>query len=124
MDRTEPAADAPPSNVGMPPLTLFVAKAVIVTVLITGSVLFLSSRLISKAEESFLRVTKIGGSDFWTKFERQLDRAADPSRGLSAEKREMLLVKLRAVSAQWKPFIMEVHSIITDAPTPPNPQKH
>jgi hypothetical protein len=106
---------------GLSPLLLFTAKTVIVTSIVTTAIILASSLILRQAEqvgnrlaEVVERSTKVGGSQFWSKVEAELDKAADPSRTLSPEKQKQLLDKLRRITGQWKPFAAEAYAIISE----------
>ena len=102
-------------------LTLFAGKALIVAVLFIVSFLVIAVHVESKISQAAadIRSIKIGGPDFWKKVENEIDRAADPKQGLPPEKRRQILTKLHALSVQWKPFIDEAYSALTDNQSEP-----
>ena len=76
-------------------LVLAVAAVAVIVVPLTWSVSNSVDRLAAKLR---------GGPAFWTKFERELHRAARPDKGLSPEHQEELLSSLRVVVSRVKPF--------------------
>jgi hypothetical protein len=63
-----------------------------------------------------LQETKIGGAQFWTKVESDLERAASPSSDLSEEKKRKLLSSIRAIVDRWRPFVTEATLIFSPEP--------
>jgi len=121
-----------PAN-SLSPLMMFAAKTIIVVSVCTTALIVSSSylssnvlQIIDRASERLKEASggfSIGGSPFWTKLENELDRIADPQSGLSPEKQEKLLIKLRAASNKWKPFLAEVYAIVTEPPPAKPPAK-
>jgi hypothetical protein len=66
----------------------------------------------------------IGGRQFWTGLEEQLDKLADPQTDLSPEKKRHILSQIKAISDRWRPFLTEASAIIegkgTQANSDPN----
>jgi hypothetical protein len=120
------------SETSLSPLVMFSAKTIIVVSVCTTAVIVSSSflsRHVERVVGSFSNVIdrastvvdgtfRIGGGAFWTKLETELDRMADPQAGLTPERQERLLVKLRAASEKWKPFLTEAYMIVTEPPHP------
>jgi hypothetical protein len=103
-------------------LILFAAKTWIVAVVFVVSFLIVAVHVENRMNQFALqmqRVTKIGGAAFWGKLEQELDRAADPQQEISDEKKQKILNDLRTITAQWKPFVNEAYSILTEAPGVP-----
>lgn len=63
-------------------------------------------------------VRSIGGRQFWTKLEEELDKFADPRRDISPEKKQKILSQIRAISDRWRPFLNEAASSIAGEPGP------
>jgi hypothetical protein len=63
-----------------------------------------------------LQETKVGGAQFWTKVESDLERAASPSSDLSEEKKRKLLLSVRAIVDRWRPFVTEALLIFFPEP--------
>ena len=95
-------------------LGLFAVKACIVAVVIAVCAAVVANFIVDTVEDSAARTianvqaqwmqTPIGGRQFWTKLERELDRAADPKSDLSPEEKEKLLEDARVIAARWRSF--------------------
>jgi hypothetical protein len=94
-------------------LFLFAGKALIVAILFVASALFVVSRIESKIDRFAEGMRAMSGPPFWKKVEEEIDRAADPKRSLSQDKKAEILQKLRAISAQWRPFATEAYAVLT-----------
>jgi hypothetical protein len=57
-------------------------------------------------------IPSIGGPQFWTKLEKELDKLADPRMDLPAEKKAKILSQIRTISDRWRPFLLEAASAI------------
>jgi hypothetical protein len=55
---------------------------------------------------------KIGGSEFWTQMEDELDRMARPGSDLSEAKKQKVLADIHAITAKWRPFVAEIQSVL------------
>ncbi len=96
-------------------LGLFVVKTCIVAVVIAVCVVVVANLIVETVEDSAAHTianvhaqwmqTPIGGRQFWTKLERELDRAADPKADLPPEEKQKLLEDVRVIAARWRPFI-------------------
>ena len=51
---------------------------------------------------------KIGGSQFWSKIESELDRVASADNNLAPEKQARLLQNIRAIVTRIRPFVSEI----------------
>ena len=96
-------------------LKLFAGKVLIVAAVSVASFLIVATLVERKMSE----FAKIGGSRFWESVQNELDRAADPDRGPSPETKQRLLANLRAITAQWKPFLAEAEAILTETAREP-----
>jgi hypothetical protein len=95
--------------------TLFAFKTCLVAVVISVCTLFVANWIIESVEDSTARTignvraqlkqTSIGGRQFWTKIEHDLDLAADSSSDLPPEQKQKLLNDVRVIVARWRPFI-------------------
>lgn len=101
----------------------FALRAFIVTALIAGAVIVsgvvLSSRVEAIVDRTLAqseKFTKIGGRQFWSKLEAELDRMADPRYGLPEEKKKKLLSDIRSIAAQLRPFVAEIAPVFADIP--------
>jgi hypothetical protein len=63
-----------------------------------------------------VQAPRIGGREFWTKLESNLERAADPASDLSEEKRQKLLSQIRVLVDRWRPFVSELAAVWTPVP--------
>jgi hypothetical protein len=72
-----------------------------------------------------IKNTKIGGVQFWTRVEQELDRMASPTNDLPDQKKQKILGDVRAIAAKWRPFVMEIHSAIVtpENPSPPSDER-
>jgi hypothetical protein len=103
-------------------LILFAGKTLIVAVVFVVSFLIVAVHVENRMNQFALQMqkaTKIGGAAFWGKMEQELDRAADPQQAISDEKKQKILSDLRTITAQWKPFMNEAYSIVTETPGVP-----
>lgn len=94
----------------------FAIKVIIVLALVSATTTGLSF-LIAKQIQSGV---KLGGHGFWTKFEKELDRAADPKSDLPEETKQKVLANIRTIVNRWRPFASEVTQILSE-PAPSNP---
>jgi hypothetical protein len=105
-------------------LALFAGKTLIVAIVFVASFLVVAVHVEHKAAEfaqQLQKATKIGGAEFWKKVEQEIDRAGDPEQAVSPEKKQKILSELRAITAQWKPFMAEAYMIVTETPSEPAP---
>jgi hypothetical protein len=90
-------------------IILFAVKTCIVAIVISGCTIFVADWVIGSLQDS-VRELRIGGRQFWSKIENELDHAAAPSSDLSPEKKQRLLNDVRTIAARWRPFIDAVRS--------------
>jgi hypothetical protein len=64
---------------------------------------------------------KIGGSQFWSKIESELQRAAAADNNLAPEKQERLLASIRAIVARVRPFASEIAPLFSSLHGPDDP---
>src|SRR5262245_51958928 len=108
----------------------FAIKTVIVcaAIVVSGIVLldYLDDFITRRVEQMETRIkplTSIGGTQFWSKLERELENQADPSSDISPEKKRKILSQIRTISDRWRPFLSEAASTIAgDAGAPPRQQ--
>jgi hypothetical protein len=107
------------------PIGLFAAKTIIIASVVTTSIIIIGALLpvfadgaVNRLSAGIERTTKIGGSQFWARVEQELDKAGDPTQGLSPEKQRALLNQLRRISDKWRPFLTEAYAIVTEPPDP------
>lgn len=101
------------------PIRQFAIKIGIVTLAIIIVVSYLENIVERRIEQLQIAVgaaTKIGGREFWTGLERELEKQADPKSDISLEKKQKIIAQVRIISDRWRPFISEVRSaVIGDA---------
>ena len=56
-------------------------------------------------EHTLRTATSLGGRQFWTKLESELDKLADPRTDLPPEKKAKILSQIKAISDRWRPFL-------------------
>ena len=91
----------------------FALKTLIVVVIVSAALLIPAGLLADKIRNDF-RGLSVGGRGFWTKLELELSRAADPSSGLSEEKKKKILADLRAVVERLRPYAAELGPLFSD----------
>jgi hypothetical protein len=113
-EATSPAPDA-----GLGPIGLFLIKTVIVSAAIVLSAWILldvldgfATRRMQQLEQSIRSATSLGGRQFWTKLEGELDKLADGRTDIPPEKKAKLLAQIKAVSDRWRPFLQEATAAI------------
>jgi hypothetical protein len=119
---TSPALDQ-----GLGPIGLFLIKTVIVSAAIVVSAWIMlgvlddfATRRMQQLEQTIRTATSLGGRQFWTKLEGELDKLADARTDLPPEKKAKILSQVRAISDRWRPFLLEAAAAIEgDAPKPP-----
>jgi hypothetical protein len=100
----------------MPPdIVPFAVKTCIVAVVISACTIFVVDWIVSDLQDFSLQMmatvrdqinsTPIGGAKVWTKIERELDRAADPTTDLPPQKKQKLINDVRVIIARWRPFL-------------------
>jgi hypothetical protein len=60
------------------------------------------------------RYKKVGGAQFWTKVEGELERAVDPAHDMPPEKKRKLLSQIHILVERWRPFVAEVAPLFAD----------
>ena|SRR2546422_7230985 len=106
------------------PIGQFALKTAIVfvAVILSGWIVLdilddLANRRIQQLEATIR--SSIGGRQFWTKLEDELERLADPRMDVSSEKKQKILSQIKIISDRWRPFLVEARSSIagdTDQP--------
>lgn len=105
----------------------FAMKTLIVVGIIFGVIIFSSLLVVQKAELpvknaiASIKGIKIGGSEFWTRLESELDRMARPENDLPEAKKKKLIADIHAIAAKWRPYIVEIQSAFAgrdDVPAP------
>jgi hypothetical protein len=112
MDTPHETASQPDMRLG--PIGQFAIKAVIMAVAIVVSTWIMldmlddfADRRMQQFERTLQSATSIGGRQFWTKLEKQLDQLADPKSDISPEKKQRILAQIKLISERWRPFLME-----------------
>ena len=104
----------------------FTLKAGIVVCCVVAAFVISGVLIASKVEQSIentvnnVKSIKVGGSQFWTRVEDELDRMARPGSDLPEAKKQKLLADIHAIAAKWRPFVVEAQSVISD-PNNPRP---
>ena len=80
----------------------FAAKTCVVAVIVTISVIFIANTVIDNLRDALGNTT---GRPFWTKLEKELDRAAAPESDLPPEQKQKLLRDIHVIVARWRPFL-------------------
>jgi hypothetical protein len=105
----------------------FALKAGIVVCCVVAAFVISGVLIASKVEQSIenaannVKSIKIGGSQFWTRMEDELDRMARPGSDLPEAKKQKLLADIRMIAAKWRPFVAEIQSALADPNNPPRP---
>ena len=97
------------------PIRSFAIKTVIITVAILVVVSYVDNIIDQRIEQihtSIGSATKIGGRDFWTKLELELENQADPKSDISPEKKRKIIAEIRTISDRWRPFVSEIRSAV------------
>lgn len=101
------------------PIAQFTVKTVIVCVAIVVSGFIMldyvddfATRRIEQMDAALRPFTKIGGKQFWSKLEEELNNQADPKSDLSPEKKRKILSQIKIISDRWRPFLTEAASSI------------
>ena len=118
----EPTAGSPSQAVELRlgPIGQFALKTAIVAVAIVLSAWVMldvldgfATRRMQQLETTIRSATVIGGRQFWTRLEDELDKLADPRADISPEKKRKILSQIKVISDRWRPFLSEVASSIT-----------
>jgi len=106
-----------PSSLG--PIGQFAAKTAIVTaaILVAGWVALdyvddMVSRRMEQLELALKPVTSLGGRQFWSRLEAELDRRAAPAADIPPEKKRKLLAQIKIIADRWRPFLTEAAAAI------------
>jgi hypothetical protein len=93
--------------------TAIVAVAIVLSAWIMLDVLegFVTRRM-EQLETTIRSATVIGGRQFWTKLEEELDKIADPRTDISPEKKRKILSQIKVISDRWRPFLSEAAASI------------
>jgi hypothetical protein len=103
----------------------FALKAAIVIGLIAGTAVISAALLLPKIERIIVnaqarvqQLTKFGGHEFWTKAERELARAAEPTSDLTPEQKRRILSQINVIVERWRPFVAEIAPLFVDFQRP------
>jgi hypothetical protein len=126
----EPDQQLPePNEFKLGPISQFAIKTVIVGMVGALSVWFVLSEIDDLVDKRVREIKatiesgkSIGGREFWTRFEEELERQADQKNDLSPDKKEKLLAQIRTLSDRWRPLVVEALSVL-DASKPAKPSK-
>ena len=93
--------------------TAIVAVAIVLSAWIMLDVLegFVTRRM-EQLVTTIRSATVIGGRQFWTKLEEELDKIADPRTDISPEKKRKILSQIKVISDRWRPFLSEAAASI------------
>ena len=84
--------------------TVIVAVASVVSAWIMLDVLDgFAERRMQQFERTLQSATSIGGRQFWTKLENQLDQLADPKSDIPPERKQRILAQVKVISDRWRP---------------------
>ena len=123
---TRDEATSPAADMRLGPISQFAVKTVIITAAIVVSAWIMldilddfADRRMQQFERSLRSATSLGGRQFWTKLENQLDQLADPKSDLPPEKKAKILAQIKVVADRWRPLLLEAASAVEgDAPKP------
>ena len=95
-------------------LRQFALKTGIVAVAICTILIVSGLFIVSSAYNVLGSIKELGrgGTEFWSRVERELDRMASPETDLPPAKKEKLLADIRAIGAKWRPFVVELRSAL------------
>jgi hypothetical protein len=112
-------------------LRSFALKFAIAIGMITAAVVFAGGLLASKIDDTIDRTVfavrmqfapianaRIGGSQFWSKIENELERVANANNSLAPEKQQKLLSNIRAIVTRVRPFVAEVAPLFSNLRSP------
>jgi hypothetical protein len=121
MEQTrEPTSPGAEARIG--PLGQFTVKTAIVSlaIVLSGWVMLdiLDDFATRRMQQLDAAVRSIGGRQFWTKLEEELDKFADPRTDISPEKKRKILSQIRTISDRWRPFLNEAASSIVEESDP------
>jgi hypothetical protein len=115
------------SNVRWREIYQFTIKSVIALALVIVAISFASYQIqkslnstLYAAQENFDRFTLESGSAFWSKVERELDRAANAN--MPEDTKLRLLTDIRKLVDKWRPFVAEASEIFATTSSHQSPQ--
>ena len=121
IDNRRASRGAPGSTFG--DLGRFAIKAGIVAFCIAAALSISGVIVGSKIEKAIdnVKSVKIGGAQFWSRMEAELDRMASPASDLPEAKKQKLLADVRAIAVKWHPFVVEIQSALGSQAGPSQP---
>lgn len=105
------AAPAPSSVRYLDVLGLFAAKAAIVFLFLGVAVATSGAVITARVHSAVVDIMgsdTVGGAQFWTKIEQDLQKAADPSGDLPEQKKRQLLANIKVLVNRWHPFVAAI----------------
>jgi len=100
----------------------FTIKAGIVATFFVAAFVVSGALIASRVEQAIessvnnIKSTNIGGTQFWSKVENELDRMASPNSDLPEAKKQKLLADIHAIADKWRPFATELQSVVSGLP--------
>jgi hypothetical protein len=77
-----------------------------------------------QVQEVIQSTVRIHSKSFWSRVEKELDRAASPANDLPSEKKQKLLADIRTLADRYRPFISAVAELFIEKPAvPTNPPR-
>lgn len=117
METTDETTSQPDMRLG--PIGQFAVKTVIVAAVVVVSAWIMldilddfADRRMQQLQQTLHSATSLGGRQFWTKLENQLEELADPKSDLPPEKKQKILAQIKVVSDRWRPFLLEAAASI------------
>jgi hypothetical protein len=117
METTDEATSRADMRLG--PIGQFAVKTVIVAgVFVISAWIMLdvlddfADRRMQQFERTLRSATSLGGRQFWTKLENQLEQLADPKSDLPPDKKQKILAEIKVISERWRPFLMEAAAAV------------
>jgi len=103
----------------------FTLKALIIIGLVAGAFILSAAlviprieRVVENTQAKMQQYTKVGGAQFWTKVEGEIERAVDPAHDMPPEKKRKLLSQIHVLVERWRPFVAEVAPLFADLQKP------
>jgi hypothetical protein len=112
-------------------LRAFAIKAVVVFVLFVAGIMFLSAQIQNTVESAGVSLTAslrqgtkgMGGRPFWTKIQKEINRAADPEHQLPDDEMQQLLRSIHVLVEEWRPFALEISRLFSEEPVQESPAR-
>src|SRR5215475_5269083 len=109
----------PQAEMRMGPIGHFLVKTVIIAgaILVSAWIMLdllddFADRRMQQFERTLRSATSLGGRQFWTKLENQLEQSADPKSDLPLDKKQKILAQIKVISERWRPFLTEAAAAI------------